>query len=270
MGLAGDLSGGLLGKSSAEEASDDAKRRAKKVAKKGEKEYRAAWGDIESWMSPYLEAGTEALKLYKEGLGTAPEVPVFNAFDFDFTKMEDNPAYQFVRDQGLQAVDRIQAKNRALTSGNRLAATVEYAEGLASTEYDKEWQRQFQGQQYNNSLLAGTYGMEADRWGTGRNELSGLMNQGVNTAGNMAMMRNQQAGNLYDVWSQEAADKTSASLIPVQEKQNFLNNAWRTAAAFAPTPGGGGGGGGGGGFAPYSTTVNPGAGFNRWGVGGAY
>ena len=52
-----------------------------------------------------------------------------------------DPSYQFRMSQGTEAVNRSQAATGGLGSGGQLAALTQYGQGLASTEYDKEFQR---------------------------------------------------------------------------------------------------------------------------------
>ena len=109
-----------------------------------------SWGDISSWLTPYLEAGNQGLADYRAQSGMAPDAPVFadfnqgDEFNFDYKNFDQNPAYQFRMDQGLQATNRLQAANKNLGSGNRLTATQDYAQGLATTEYENAFNRQAQ------------------------------------------------------------------------------------------------------------------------------
>jgi hypothetical protein len=220
--VAGNLTGGILGTSDTEEAAKDAKRLSNQAAKKSETEFGDAWGDIEKYISPYIEAGTEALGQYKEALGVTPETPVFEDFDFDESKMAESPAYKFIMDQEMQATDRIQAKNRALTSGNRLTATQDRAAGVASQEYGNEWERQFKGNEYNNQLMAAKYGIDYQNQRDFMGDTGNLISGGQNAATNLSSQRMQQANSMSNIWNRQAADVTAANLLPGQEKQNFI------------------------------------------------
>lgn len=224
MGFLGDITGGLLGESSAEKASKKSRRLAGAVKAETLAELSSSYGEIKTLMSPYIQTGGEALQAYKQELGVAPDVPVFDEFDFDFTKMEDNPAYQFVREQGLRAVERIQAKNRALGSGQRITAAIDYASGLASTEYENEFRRQLASTEQRNQARMMQYGAETDRYGRRLSGLSGLATMGANVSGNLAGFRQQLAGGRSAAIAGHAADVTAARLVPVQEKQAFVSN----------------------------------------------
>ena len=52
-----------------------------------------------------------------------------------------DPSYQFRMSQGTEAVNRSMAANGGLGSGSQLAELTQYGQGLASSEYDKQFQR---------------------------------------------------------------------------------------------------------------------------------
>ena len=125
-------------------------------------------------------------------------------YGFGGVNIEEDPSYQFRLSQGLQAVNRAAAKNRNLTSGQRLLDLTNYAQGLASTEYDDAFKRQMAQREFNNRAIADQYGLR-------------MAGRGFNNAANMARyqanldaarmnneLRNQryamQRQNLADVW----------------------------------------------------------------------
>jgi len=219
---AGALTGGIIGTSATEEAAKKGAKLSKKAAKKSEAEFNESWKDIEGMINPYVESGAGALTAYKESIGVAPDTPVFNEFDFDPTKMEENDAYKFIMGEEMQATDRLAAKNRALTSGNRLTATQDRAAGVASTEYGNEWERQFKGNEYNNQLLAAKYGLDYGQTRDAQADRGFLVSGGQTAATNLSNQRMQQANALSNVWNRRAADVTAANLLPAQEQQNFV------------------------------------------------
>lgn len=220
--LSGNLTGGIIGESDTEAAAKKASKLSKKAAKLSIAEFESSWKDIESMINPYVESGVEALGAYKEAIGVAPDTPVFNEFDFDATKMEENDAYKFIMDEQMQATDRLAAKNRALTSGNRLTATQDRAAGVASTEYGKEWERQFKGNEYNNQLLAAKYGLDYGQTRDAQADRGFLVGGGQTAATNLSGQRMQQANAMSNIYNRRAADVTAANLLPGQEKQNYI------------------------------------------------
>jgi hypothetical protein len=90
-----------------------------------------------------------------------------------------SPAYKFRLDQGLEAINRSAQSRGTLLTGGTLKDLTGYAQGLASTEYDNEWQRQFGLAGLNANIGMGN----ANRTLSG---LLGLSGYGLNAAGGMA------------------------------------------------------------------------------------
>ena len=224
----GNLTGGLLGQSDTEKAAKSAQGYSKQAKKDTLAEYDKAWGESYDWLKPYLDEGQTGLDLYREQMGMAPDQPVFDNFTFDVSKIEQNPAYQFVRDQGLQAIDRITAKNRQLGSGNRMTAIADYASGLASQEYGNEFNRQLQSNQVNNQYKQQGFQNASSLWDTNTQNANWLATLGANSANNLANLRTGYAQNRANVYGNFAAERTAADLLPAQEKGNFLNNLINT------------------------------------------
>ena len=61
----------------------------------------------------------------------------------NLANIEQSPAYKWRYDQGLEAVNRTAAAKGMLGSGNRLAELTKYGQGMASQEYDNEFDRQY-------------------------------------------------------------------------------------------------------------------------------
>jgi len=238
----GNLTGGLIGTSDAEKAAKNAKQYSKQAKADILSEYNKEAQDIYSWLNPYLQAGTEALTAYKQVIGAPPDQPVFTPFNFDVSQIEKNPAYQFVRQQGLQAVDRMAAANRGLMSGNRITAAEKYASGLASTEYQNEFNRQLQAYTTNRDTTQLGYSNANTLWGNQIANQSYLTTLGANEANNLSSFRQNLATNRANAYSNSAAEMSAAGLIPAQEKASFINNlisAGSNAAAaymMMPTP----------------------------------
>lgn len=218
----GNLTGGLIGTSDAERASGRVARLSEESKNEILGDISRTEGGIEGLFSPYITAGRAAIQGYNTAIGNAPDAPVFEGFDFDPSKMEQNPAYQFIRQQGQQAMDRMAAKNQSLTSGNRMIAMADYMKNLASTEYGNEFNRQLQ--QYGTEQTAMGRNFDARNL-LNRQQVSdfgNLMTMGANMTGNLATMRGNMLGARTGARSNYAAEQTSAQLIPVQETQNYI------------------------------------------------
>jgi hypothetical protein len=88
-----------------------------------------------------------------------------------------NPAYQFQLKQGQQALDRSAAARGMGYSGAQMKAAQQYGQGLASQEYDK---------QYNRA---------SGEFGDYFNRLAGLAQGGQQAVGSMAQAGSQYASN---------------------------------------------------------------------------
>ena len=109
---------------------------------------REIWEKQQADYKPYLEQGTYGINtlgsLMKSGSGQ-----LNNPFD-TYLKSKglaggkfdtSNPAYQFQLKQGQQALDRSSAARGMGYSGAQMKAAQEYGQGLASQQYDKEYNR---------------------------------------------------------------------------------------------------------------------------------
>ena len=142
---------------------------------------RQIWEKQQADYKPYLEQGQYGINtlgnLMKSGSGQ-----LNNPFD-TYLKSKglaggkfdtSNPAYQFQLKQGQQALDRSSAARGMGYSGAQMKAAQEYGQGLASQQYDKEYNR------------------ASGEFGDYFNRLAGLSQGGQQAAGSMA-----QAGGQY-------------------------------------------------------------------------
>lgn len=219
-----DAGASYLGSRNVNDAAANAERISEESSRLTRWELGRANEDISDWLDPFINRGKEALYQYRYWTGKPPDAPVFDEFNFDYTKMEDNPAYQFVRDQGLRATDRIQAKNRNLGSGNRLTAAADYATGLASTEYENEFQRQLQAHNANQKTIGLNYEGQTDQYGRRMNNLGQLMTQGSNATTNRAGFEERFALDKSRAWQQLGSNKVAANLLETKGKNNFLDS----------------------------------------------
>ena len=136
---------------------------------------------------------------------------------------QNNPQYQFLLKQGQQALDRSAAARGMGYSGAQMKAAQQFGQGLASQQYDKEYDRargEF-GDYYNRlaSLASGgqqtaqSLGGIGSNYATGAsNTLASLSNAQTNILGQQANARasgyaaqanalNNTLGGLTDLWS---------------------------------------------------------------------
>ena len=102
-----------------------------------------------------------------------------------------NPAYQFQLKQGQQALDRSSAARGMGYSGAQMKAAQEYGQGLASQQYDKEYNR------------------ASGEFGDYYNRLAGLSQGGQQAAGSMAQAGGQYANNASNTFGNLSNAQTS-------------------------------------------------------------
>lgn len=111
--------------------------------------------------------GPGGLQYYASGMPAPIQGPDYSNLQNLAGNIQNNPAYQFRMQQGMDNVGRQASSKGMLQSGNYLKDLTDYAQGLASTEYDREYQREFglsnqrfanqvegQGQAFRNVTLA--------------------------------------------------------------------------------------------------------------------
>ena len=150
-----------------------------------------------------------------------------------------NPAYQFQLKQGQQALDRSSAARGMGYSGAQMKASQEYGQGLASQQYDKEYNRA-SGEfgDYFNRLAGLSQGGQqaANTLGSYGNQYA---NAGSNTLGSLG-------GSLQNNLGQAANARASGYIGGANAInggiQNMTDNAFRLASLFKPLGGFGSGG----------------------------
>ena len=118
----------------------------------------------------------------------------------------NNPAYQFQLKQGQQALDRSSAARGMGYSGAQMKASQEYGQGLASQQYDKEYNRasgefgdyyRMAGNEYDraNQQYTNEYNRASGEFGDYFNRLAGLSQGGQQAASSMANAGSQYANS---------------------------------------------------------------------------
>ena len=151
----------------------------------------------------------------------------------------NNPAYQFQLKQGQQQLDRSNAARGMGYSGAQMKASQEYGQGLASQQYDKEYNRATSefGDYYNRLAGLAQGGQQAaTTLGSYGNQYA---NAGSNTLGSLG-------GSLQNNLGQAANARASGYIGGANAInggiQNMTDNAFRLASLFNPFSGFGSGG----------------------------
>ncbi len=225
--IAGSLTGGLVGSSPTEDYANQVAALSKKYGKKVRKEASKAYGDITDMISPYVEAGTQALEEYRKRLDEDPTAPMFDDFEFDFADFENTPFFQFMQRQQAQELDRLAAKNKALTSGNRMLDAMKYGTDLSSTLYGDEWERQFRGKGYNDQLAQQEYMNQQNQFLNQMQRLGGLTGMGETATGRQIGARSDKADAYTRSFGLQGSNEIAASSLPATEQNQFVQNAAR-------------------------------------------
>ena len=171
---------------------------------------RQIWEKQQADYKPYLEQGQYGINtlgnLMKSGSGQ-----LNNPFDV-YLKSKglaggkfdtSNPAYQFQLKQGQQALDRSAAARGMGASGAQMKAAQEYGQGLASQQYDKEYNR------------------ASGEFGDYFNRLAGLSQGGQQAAGSMAQAGGQYANNASNTFG----DLSNAQTNILGQQANEIGRA---------------------------------------------
>ena len=111
-------------------------------------------------LSPYIGLGQQAAGQLEESLRQG----------FDYDAYKDSPAYEFQKQEGQQALDRSLGAAGMGQSGAAIKAGQEYAQGLASQDYQQAYNRYLADQQQLRNaagLGQGSAGNLADIYGYG-------------------------------------------------------------------------------------------------------
>jgi hypothetical protein len=98
---------------------------------------------------------------------------------FSMQDYQQDPGYQFRLEEGLKALDRANSAKGRLNSGAAIKGITDYAQGMASQEYNNAYNR------YNTNQT-NLYNRFAGISGTGQNSANMLANVGQNTANNIS------------------------------------------------------------------------------------
>ena len=162
---------------------------------------REIWEKQQADYKPYLEQGTWGINrlgdLMKKGSGQ-----LNNPFDTYLASKglaggqfnTNNPAYQFQLKQGQQALDRSSAARGMGYSGAQMKAAQDYGQGMASQQYDKEYNRATSefGDYYNRLASLSQGGQQATT--SLQNAGGQYANNASNTFGNLASAQSSILG----------------------------------------------------------------------------
>jgi hypothetical protein len=182
------------------------------------------WGGQREHLDPYLEAGrqgvTSLADLFKPG-GALTEK--FRAPTGE--EVEATPGYQFQLQQGQKALQRSAAGRGLLGSGATLKALDKYSQDVASTNYEKAYNRAFNEFQTNRT---NTLGGAMALTGVGRDALSEY-NRGAMNFGNLSSANTTGTGALSANFGMRGQEYIGNAGMRGQE---YIGNAGMRGAEF--------------------------------------
>ena len=164
---AATLGSGIISSSGAQSAADTQSAATQAAAQLQAQEFQQVRNDLQ----PYINAGANALPQLESLTGTNAggnplTAPLTAPFQPTMAQLEDTPGYKFTLDQGLKSTQNGYAAQGLGQSGAAQKGATDYAEGLASTTY----QQQFQNYLNQNSQI---YNMVGGISGSGQNAAAG-------------------------------------------------------------------------------------------------
>lgn len=123
---------------------------------------------------------------------------------------ETSPGYQWQLDQGLQAVDRSAAARGGLLNGRAVKAATAFGQGLASSEFDKYYNRLFGLSQGGQAAATTQAGIDMTAAAGQANALLGVGQNVAQQGLANSAMNNQAAANQASIYGNQVAGVTGA------------------------------------------------------------
>jgi hypothetical protein len=158
-------------------------------------------------------------------LGT-PGKGLLTPWDQQFTaptaaQAEQTPGYQFQLNQGLNAVQNSAAGRGGLLSGGTLAGLNNYAQGVASTNYQNT---------FNNALTQyqSAYQTFLNNQNNTYSRLMGLSGQGLLAAGGAGNLISGVGGDIASLYGQQGAAGAAGTIGQANAYSSILPNIFGT------------------------------------------
>ena len=172
-------------------------------ANQGIDEQRALYGDISKLLSPYVNAGNNALAKQLDLLGVNGNESQQAAYD----ALSNSPAFQALQKAGETSILQNASATGGLRGGNTQGALAQFNPGLLAQVVQDQFQN-----------------------------LSGITNLGQNTALNQANTRTNVGNNVTNLIQQRAAAQAGGYLGTAKAYQNALSGVSGAFAGYAGLP----------------------------------
>lgn len=205
IGAAGSIFGGLFGANASEEASQQYI----EALQNAQNELTSNQGFGLSYLQPYSQAGQRATTTLSSLLGT-PGKGLLAPWTGQFTaptaaQAAKTPGYQFQVQQGENAMQNSAAGQGGLLSGRTLASLNNYAQGVASTNYQNT---------FNNALTQYQQGYQSflNNQNNTYQRLLGMSGLGLNASQGAAGLIANTGQDIASLYGQEGAARAQGTM----------------------------------------------------------
>jgi len=216
-----------------QEAAGQANKVAQDISDKQLELYKQIYADQQKQQAPYLAQGQSAIgRLGSLMGGSDPFKNYLSKAGLSGGQFNtNNPQYQFLQKQGQQALDRSAAARGMGYSGAQMKAAQQFGQGLASQQYDKEYDRASQefGNYYNHLAALAQGGQQAVQTS------SQLGSQyGQNVGSSLGTLGGSLQNNLGQAGNARASGYIGKANAITGGIQGMTDNAFRLASLFNP------------------------------------
>lgn len=240
MGFVKDAWDGITGKTGAEAAGKAGQLQAdssRYAADLAQKQYEQTRQD----QMPWLNAGRDALGQLSDRIGQNAQFDdrwggrIESAYQngqltggLDPNNFQNDPSYQFRKQQGMDGLQSSAAASGGLLSGAALKSLNQYNSNLASQEYGNAWQRDQSEKQNLMGVLsgnrAGDYNLFSNEDTRQYNQLANISGVGQQTAGQLGQFGALNAAQQGDYAVNGANMQANALMGAAGSKTNAWNN----------------------------------------------
>lgn len=190
------------------------------TAQRQEDLQREMYGETTQRFAPFLQSGERSLGAYnyEMGMGDRPE---------GYGGMQASPAFDFMMNQGTDAINASAAMRGKMNSGSTLQAMEKYRMGLASQE-SNNWLNRLQGGAAMGQASAGNMAAAGQNFATGAG--TAMANAGSAQAAGAIGVGNAIAGGIntgmnaygyFNNLNQQPSPAASTMTAPVQRPPSF-------------------------------------------------
>lgn len=219
--------------SAQKEAAYEANQTARDISAEQIDLYKQIYNEQKAQQAPYLQQGQAAIgKLGSLMGGTDPFKDYLAKAGLSGGQFnQNNPQYQFLLKQGQQALDRSAAARGMGYSGAQMKAAQQFGQGLASQQYDKEYDRAAQefGNYYNRLAALAQGGQQAAQ---AASQLGGQYGQ--NVGGTLGSLSGQLQSNIGQLGNARASGYIGQANAITGGLQGITDNIFRAAGLLYP------------------------------------